>query len=244
MPLRNFFLSSLTPADLATLGPLTKVTLERGEALFEPGDTPRYVFFPVTAVISVVTAMSDGRSVETGTIGCESGAVLLETASEDIVRSRILAQVAGTGLRLPARALRDQLLNNPRLRLLLLRHIRANMLQAEQNAACNVLHHIEARLAKWLLMTGDRTGGQSFQLTQDYMAVMAGAQRTTISAAAAQFKAEGLINYSRGQVTILDRPGLGRRACECYAEIRHGFDGLRLLRHETEEACAAVAGSE
>jgi len=211
-----------------------EVSLSRGDSLFEPGDTASTVFFPSTAVVSVVTVMKDGRSVETGTVGYESVVALLDAVTEESVRSRIFAQVGGVGLRLPAAALRHRLRESPALLQLFLQHARANGLQAEQHVACNVLHQIDARLAKWLLMTADRVGGQSFMLTQDYMAVMTGSQRTTISAAAAALKAEGLIAYSRGNVTILDRRALTERACECYGEVREQFDGLRRLRQDDD----------
>lgn len=231
MIFRNFLLSSLDRADLAVLGPsLTEVSLPRGSTLFEVGDTATTVFFPSTAVVSVVTVMRDGRSVETSTIGCESAVALLDAATDHVVRSRIFSQVGGVGLRLPAAVLRHRLRESPRLLQLFLLHVRANGLQAERNTACNVLHPIDSRLARWLLMTSDRVGGDSFMLTQDYMAVMTGSQRTTISASAATLKAAGLVSYSRGNVTIRDRAALTARACECYAEVRDEFDGLRLLR--------------
>jgi len=236
---RNSFLSALDAADLAALGPsLVEVVLARGDTVFEVGDTPDNVYFPSSAVLSVVTVMSDGRCVETATIGYESGVGLLDAATRDIARSRIFAQVAGSALRLPADVLRNRLRESPLLSQLLLRHVRANALQAEQCAACNVLHDIEARLAKWLLMTADRTGSSNFALTQDYMAVMTGTQRSTISTTAGALKRSGLVSYTRGQVTILDRAGLTRRACECYAEAREQFDGLRILRGEQELAAA------
>lgn len=228
---RNFFLSSLDRADLSALAPsLVEVSLGRGDPIYEPGETAATVYFPSTAAISVVTVMEDGRSVETSTVGCESAVALLDAATEEEVRSRVYAQVPGTAHKLPAAALRHRLRESPRLQRLFLRHVRANALQAEQHVACNVLHQIDARLAKWLLMTADRVGSSSYMLTQDYMAVMTGSQRTTISASAATLKAAGLITYSRGNLTILHRDGLRKRACECYAGTREQFDDLRGLR--------------
>lgn len=218
-----------------------EVALARGDSVFEVGDAPDHIYFPSSAVLSVVTVMSDGRCVETATIGYESGVGLLDAAAGDIMRSRIFAQVAGSALRLPSAVLRNRLRESPRLMRLLLRHVRANALQAELGAACNILHAIDARLAKWLLMTADRTGSSSFMLTQDYMAVMTGTQRSTISTTASVLKRDGLVAYTRGQVTILDRAGLTRRACECYGEAREQFDALRTRGADDESAATHLS---
>lgn len=225
---RNSFLSALGPADISAFGAhLVEVSLSRGETLFEVGDSPNAVYFPGNAVTSIVTVMRDGRCIETSTIGCESGVGLLDAVINENVHSRTFTQIAGSAFRLPSAILRRRAEENSSVLKLLLRHIRANGRQAELSAACNVLHTIDERLAKWLLMTADRTGNANFMLTQDYMAVMAGTQRSTISTAAAALKRAGLVRYARGQVSILDRPGLTRRACECYNEARDQFDGLR-----------------
>jgi hypothetical protein len=108
-----------------------------------------------------------------------------------------------------------------------LSHVRATALQAEQGVACNVAHDVHGRLARWLLMTQDRTGLASFPLTQEYMAVMTGVQRSTVSIVAAGLKKAGIITYSRGDVTVLDRPALERQACECYAVVGQAFEALR-----------------
>lgn len=225
---RNSFLSALDQADISAFGSnLVELSLARGEALFEVGDAPRMVYFPGAAVLSVVTVMKDGRCVETSTIGCESGVGLLDAVLNETVRSRTFTQIAGSAFRLPASVLRRRVEESPAVLDLLLRHVRANSFQAELGAACNVLHTTEERLAKWLLMTADRTGGANFTLTQDYMAVMAGTQRSTISTTATALKRDDLIRYARGQMTILDRPGLAHRACECYQQARGHFEDLR-----------------
>jgi CRP-like cAMP-binding protein len=225
---RNAFLAALEPEDLRAISShLLEIALQRGDTLFEVGDVASSLVFPSSAVISVVTVMADGRCVETATIGHESAVAMLDAATGDSVRSRIFTQVPGAAIRLSAAVFRDRLVESPGFLKLALRHARANGLQSEQHVACNMLHDLDRRLAKWLLMTADRVGGDRFMLTQDYMAVMTGAQRTTVSATAARLKTAGLVAYTRGQVTILDRPGLEHRACECYGEIRSLFDGLR-----------------
>lgn len=205
---------------------LAEVALARGQVLFEVGDEAESVYFPSSAVISIVTVMEDGRSAESHTIGRESGVGLANAASKAPIQSRVFAQVGGGALRLPASALRRQLAVSHTLAAHLMRHVHASLLQAQQFTACNVLHSADQRLARWLLMTADRTGGASFPLTQEYMAVMTGVQRTTVSTLANAFKERGLIRYARGQVEILDDAGLQRASCECARVIRRQFGEL------------------
>jgi CRP-like cAMP-binding protein len=227
---RNSFLSALDSADREALAPsLANVFLTRGDPLFEVGERAVSIYFPLSAVLSVVTMMSDGRCVETGTIGRESGAGLMDGALDEEASSRVFTQVSGLASRLPAWALRGRLRESPELVRLLLTHLRGASRQTELNAACNMVHDLEARLARWLLMTADRTGEDNFTLTQEYMAVMTGAQRTTVSATAAGLKRARLIRYTRGRVCIEDRPGLTARACECYRDARTQFESLQAL---------------
>lgn len=228
MNFRNFLLSCLEESDLKALMPsLTEVSLRQGQILFEVGAAPEHLYFPSSAVLSIVTVLEDGRSVETATIGRESGVALLNAFAMLPIESRIFTQIAGAAFRLPAPALRKQLAESPDLTKLLLRHIHATGAQAQQFVACNVLHSAEQRLARWLLMTADRTGGPSFPLTQEYMAVMIGVQRTTVSTLASGFKDAGLIHYSRGHMEILDPQRLEQAACECAAIAQRRFEELR-----------------
>ncbi len=228
MEFRNSLLAALPKADLAVLLPaLTETSIERGEDLFAAGDEPLQVFFPSNCVLSVVTHMESGQNVESSTVGHETASPLLAALASQPVKSRIFAQIGGGAIRLPAAALRARAEASPALMTLLLRHAAAIGFQSEQGVACNVLHDAPQRLARWILMTQDRTGGRALPLTQDYMAVMTGVQRTTISAVASQLRAAGLIRYSRGTLEVLDRAGLERYACECYGAIREEFDRLR-----------------
>jgi CRP-like cAMP-binding protein len=213
----------------ALLPDLVEVSLAQGQVLFEVGDVAENVYFPSSAVISIVTVMRDGRSAESHTIGRESGVGLVNAAGEAPVQSRVFAQIAGAALRLPAGALRRQLAKSPAMSIHMMRHVHANMLQAQQFTACNVLHSADQRLARWLLMTADRTGSASFALTQEYMAVMTGVQRTTVSTLANGFKERGLIRYSRGHVEILDDAGLEKASCECAGVVRRQFDALERI---------------
>jgi CRP-like cAMP-binding protein len=225
---RNSLLAALADADRAVLLPaLTETSIERGQDLFSPDDPATHVFFPSTCVLSVVTHMASGQNVESSTVGPETATPLLAALAGQRVKARIFAQIGGGAIRIPASVLRGRAAENPALMTLLLRHAAAIGFQAEQGVACNVLHDAPQRLARWILMTQDRTGGRALPLTQDYMAVMTGVQRTTISVVATQLRDAGLIRYSRGNLEVIDRAGLEAYACECYRAIREEFDGLR-----------------
>lgn len=227
MRFRNYLLSGLGREDSEALIPyLTEISLDRGEVLYEPDQPAEVVYFPSNAVLSIVTVMRDGAAVESSTIGHESAAPLLSALDGRPTRSRYFAQIAGAATRLPAAILRARATTSPALMSLLLRHIGANAFQSEQGVACNAVHDAEARLARWILMTHDRLAARSLPLTQDYMAIMTGVQRTTISGLAGELRRAGLIRYARGILEIVDRAGLEARACECYGAIRAEFDQL------------------
>jgi CRP-like cAMP-binding protein len=227
--LLNFFLSALTPDDLSALSVgMTEIVLSAGEVLFEPGHRPDAIYFPGGACISIVTILADGRAVENATLGRESAAGLIEAITERPATARAFAQIAGGAMRVPATLFRTRMQQSPTLAQLTLLHIRANGVQSEQGVACNAAHDVPARLSRWLLMTQDRVGSKTFPLTQDYMAVMTGVQRSTVSLAAGALKKRGVIDYSRGLVTILDRAALQRQACECYGIIGSQFEELRV----------------
>lgn len=229
MKFRNLLLSALSSTDLNRLFPLMQeVALRQGEIVHDAGEAVPGVYFPSSAVLSVVTVMRDGASVETATIGHEGAAGLLAGLTGMGSRNRVFAQIAGGAVRLPANGLREAAMESPALMDLILRAAQASVAEAEQSVGCNALHDATARLARWLLLTQDRTGGGDFPLTQDYMAVMVGVQRTTISAVASDLKARGLIHYTRGNVKVIDRAGLQAAACECYAAVLERYTDLGL----------------
>ena len=231
MEFRNFLLASLHPEDAAVLIPhLREVSLARGAELFDVGSEVATLYFPSSACVSIVNVMRDGKTVETVTVGRESAVLLLEAAADEPSRSRVFAQVAGGAMALPAAAFRKRLAESATLLSLTLRHALASARQAELGVSCNIAHSADGRLARWLLMTQDRTGADTFPLTQDYMAVMTGVQRSTVSNLAADLKREGIIDYSRGSLTIHDRTRLIARSCECYADVEAVFVNLRAMR--------------
>ena len=225
---RNYLLKALSAVDRQAILPhLAEISLERTQVLFEPGDVVEQVFFPSNAVLSIVTVMNDGHAVESSTVGHESATPLLWGLSDVPSKSRVFAQIGGAAMCMPAAVLREKAAESPALTAMLYRHAASLAFQAEQGVACNILHEAPARLARWLLMTQDRTGNRSLPLTQEYMSVMTGVQRTTISAVANQLRSAGLIRFSRGNVEVQNRPALEAFACECYKAIRSEFDGLQ-----------------
>ncbi len=225
---RNRLLAALAPEDYAALAPhLEPVALSVGQVLAGPGEAFAHVYFPETAVLSVIARMADGAGVEVGTVGNEGLAgvsVLLDTEASP---NETLAQIPGTALRVSAAAFTAAVDARPGLRRLLHRYAQAYLTQVAQGAACNRLHGIEARCARWLLMTHDRVGGaDSFPLKQEFLAIMLGVRRAGVTVAAGALQDAGLIRYRRGGIRVLDRAGLEAAACECYGVVRRQFDRL------------------
>ncbi len=182
--------------------------------------------FPNTAVVSVVTVMSDGRTVESDTVGYESVVGVLAALGTSLAISRTFTQIPGSATRLSAARLRRQVDESSVLRRLLVRHSQANLAQAHQSVACNALHSVNQRLSRWLLMSQDRTAAATVQLTQQFLAAMVGVQRTTITKALSDLTQAGLIRRGRGRIVILDRAGLEARSCECYGAVRANLERL------------------
>jgi CRP-like cAMP-binding protein len=224
---RNYFLRALSHSDRKSLEPeLALQELASGEVLYEPDYPVDWVWFPITAVLSVVTVMRDGRAVESDTVGRESAVGILAAISNSVCTSRTFAQVSGQVVRLAAAQLRRQANDSPVLRTLLMRHALANLAQAHQSVACIALHDVRARVSRWLLMSQDRTGSNIVRLTQQYLATMVGVQRTTVTELLAELADAGIVAKSRGRIDILDRAGLEARVCECYHTVQSNFERL------------------
>lgn len=217
MQFRNLLLSRVPDADMALLTKsLVEVPLGRGEKLHDVGEQPGYLYFPGTAVTSVVTVMANGQCVETSTIGFESAPGILCILTNGRARSRVFVQVPGSAMRVPAKLVREIADKSPPFQRLLLGFAEADASHAELSVACNALHQVPERLARWLLLTQDRIGSTAVPLTQEFLAIMLGVQRTTVSTASATLKRAGLIRYARGQIEVIDREGLMKKSCECY----------------------------
>ena len=201
--------------------------LESKQTLFESGARIERVVFPLFGVCSLLATAPDGRSIEVATIGNE-GFVGLPVFLQATLMSahRSIAQIPGEAVVFGAAEFLDLSNSGGPFQAVLLRYAQALMTQIAQNAACNRLHSAEQRCARWLLMTHDRVGGDNFELTQEFLGQMLGAGGQAIGQAARALEARGLISYTGGRITVLDRGGLEAATCECYAVIRAEFDRL------------------
>ncbi len=226
-PVRNQLLASLAPDALAALLPrLTSVVLVTRQGLYTP-DTPiEAVYFPESGMVSLVDNLEDGMRAEVGVIGREGmlGMPLLAGVDSSFVEAQV--QMSGTALHMGAQAFSEELEANAPLRRLLLRYNEALQAQVMQTAACNANHDLEQRLARWLLMAHDRAEGDELPLTQEFMALMLGVHRPSITVTAGILQRAGLIRYAAGRVTVLDRASLEAAACECHGAVRRRFAAL------------------
>jgi CRP-like cAMP-binding protein len=227
MPNRNKLLAALPRKVLQANGELLEpLELQLEQTLHEPGQKIDYVYFPVRGVISMVNEPNPGEIVEFATIGPEGMAgfpVLLGSSS---MPSRSLVQIPGEGFRMRVAALRQMLDESPETNDLMLRYTMALVTQIAQITSCNRLHAVQQRCARWLLQTHDRVDSDSFPLKQEFLAQMLGVHRPSVSVAAGMLQKEGLIEYSRGRITVLDRKGLERASCSCYGFITKEYDRL------------------
>jgi CRP-like cAMP-binding protein len=221
-------LRALSAPDYAALVPsLRRVTLSAGQIVSEPLQPPRHVYFPETAVLSLIVVMSDGAAVEAATVGNEGVAGLSAFLGEGAMSTKCLCQIAGDAQRITAPALVRAVAASPRIAVALRRYTQAFVNQLAQSVACNRLHSIDQRCARWLLMTHDRVGGgDSFDLTQQFLSYMLGVRREGVSAASHYLQELGIIRYRRGHLSVLDRPALERAACECYGATRTDYARL------------------
>ena len=207
---------------------LTYIDLPSHLSLHEPAQDIEFVYFPNRGMVSQVVVTKDGRTVEVGVVGKEGyvGSGLASGLSRSSVREII--QIAGDGFRMMGSALERVLRSAPQLQVLLNRHTGLQGMQVAQTAACNRLHDIRQRLSRWLLMTQDRVGSGMLPITHDFIATMMGTDRTTVSLAAAGMQENGVIDYVRGAVKIVNRRKLEKSACECYSVIQQLEDELGL----------------
>lgn len=217
----NTLLAGLSRNSYAELLPgLVPVTLAFGDVLYEPGDRIREVYFPDRSVVSLLTVVDGRNALEVGLVGHEGMVGIPLALGIDVSPVRALVQGAGPAMRMSAQRFRKAFDASAPLRRGLYRYTYGLMAQITQTAACNRFHHVEARLARWLLMTRDRVGSPDFLLTQEFLAHMLGVRRVGVTTAASTLQRRGLIEYSRGKIRILDAPGLEASACTCYELVR------------------------
>jgi CRP-like cAMP-binding protein len=224
---RNRLLAALPPDDLAQLWPrLEAVELPFRQVLHAPGKPIDAVYFPETGYSSMLAYLEDGDAAEVGMIGREGmvGLPVLLGADHDDIEAMV--QSPGTALRMDAQAFREELERIPAFRTLLLRYALVHHGQVARTAACNGRHHIDQRLARWLLMAHDRAEGNEFPMTHEFLSMMLGVRRAGITVSASQLSKPGFIRYQRGRIEVTDRPGLESVACECYGIVRRDQDRL------------------
>ena len=224
---QNHLLAALSEEEFGQLEPwMEPIGLPRGDILARPGEPIQYAYFPTSGMVSVVALMSRGLGAEVATVGNEGmiGLPIFFGASSSPFH--LMAQLSGHAMRIPAQRLEQVLLTDSRLTALLRTYAQAFFVQTGQNAACNGIHPVSMRAARWLLATHDRAEAGAFYLTQEFLAFMLGVARQSVGIAVGELADRGLISYARGQVRILDRPGLERASCECYSIVRAEFDRL------------------
>ena len=201
------------------LARLKPISLPLRTVLYEPDEAPKYAHFMTSGIASIVSSMSDGASAEVGVWGKEGLVESFHLLGKAKIPNRCFMQMEGTALRMPFKELQKEFLESKELRDAVLQCVQSQGFILGQLAACNRLHEAEQRLARWLLMVRDRVESESYYLTQEFLANMLGARRTTVTAAAGALQRRGLISYSRGRIRIVDAAGLENAACECYRTV-------------------------
>jgi CRP-like cAMP-binding protein len=237
----NRLLGLLPARDYARLRPhLQRIPLTYRQSLYRADKPIGFVYFIETGVGSLVNTMTNGEATEVGTIGNEGMVGLPLVWGDDQAPTSVYVQVPGAGLRMPAALFNRELARSASMRAVMQRYGHAFFNQVAQSAACIHFHSLQQRCCRWMLMTHDRMQADQFLLTQEFLAMMLGVQRTGVSAAAGALQQAGLIRYRRGNVTIIDRGGLERRSCECYGVSKREFDRLLGGRPTPRSAPAGV----
>ena len=223
---KKHLLAALPAAEWQLWSPkLESAEMPLGHVLYESGQSLSHVYFPTTAIVSLLYVMENGTSAEIAVVGNEGLVGVSVFMGGETTPSRALVQSAGLAYRLDARFLKDAFRRAPVLRLLL-RYTQALITQMAQTAACNRHHTLDQQLCRWLLLSRDRLNSDELVMTQDLIANMLGVRREGVTAAAGRLQQAGLIRYARGHITLLDRVGLERRSCECYAVVKKEYQRL------------------
>lgn len=225
----NRLLAALPREIHARLRPaLQPVAFALGDVVYDTGGRIAHVYFPTTAVVSLIYTMENGATAEMGLVGNEGLVGIALFMGGETTPNQAVAQVAGGALRMKAQALLEEFRRGGPFQLALLRYTQALITQISQTAVCNRLHPVEKRLCRWLLLTRDRVPSDEILMTQEFIAHMLGVRREGVTAAAHHLQEAGLIRYARGHITILDRARLEAAVCECYGVVKTELD--RLLR--------------
>jgi CRP-like cAMP-binding protein len=226
-PKQNHLLAALPEAEYVRLLPdLELIPMPLEWALYESGDRLGYMYFPTTSIVSLLYVMQSGASAEIAIAGNEGLVGISLFMGGESTPSRAVVQSAGDGYRLKAEVLKKEFAAGGNLQHLALRYTQALITQMAQTAVCNRLHALDQQLCRWLLLSLDRLPGNELRMTQELIANMLGVRREGVTEAAGRLQAAGLIHYSRGKITVLDRPKLEQRVCECYGVVKKEFDRL------------------
>ena len=205
---------------------LELVLMSLGEVIYESGTTLEYLYFPITAIVSLLYVMQDGASAEIAVVGNEGLVGVSIFMGGESTPSRAVVQSAGVGCRIKSQFLKDEFDKSGPVLHLLLRYTQALITQMAQTAVCNRHHSLDQQLCRWLLLSLDRLQGDELVMTQELIANMLGVRREGVTEGALKLQGVGLIRYARGHITVLDRQGLEARTCECYAVVKREYDRL------------------
>jgi CRP-like cAMP-binding protein len=226
-PKQNHLLAALPPIDYVRLLPdLELISMPLGWAVYESGGHLGYLYFPTTSIVSLLYVMENGASAEIAITGNEGLVGISLFMGGESTPSRAVVQSAGNGYRLEASILKNEFALGGNLQHLALRYTQALLTQMAQTAVCNRHHALDQQLCRWLLLSLDRLQGNELLMTQELIANMLGVRREGVTEAAGKLQHDGLIHYSRGHITVLDRAKLEQRVCECYAVVKKEFDRL------------------
>ena len=226
-PKQNHLLASLPAADYARLlSELELVPMPLGWSVYESGGHQGYVYFPTNSIVSLLYVMENGSSAEMAVTGNEGVVGIALFMGGETTPSRAVVQSAGHAYRLKAAVLKREFEHGGALQHLLLRFTQALITQMSQTAVCNRHHSVVQQLCRWLLLSMDRLPGNELRMTQELIANMLGVRREGVTEAAGKLQEAGLINYSRGHITVLNRPKLEKQVCECYAVVKREVDRL------------------
>jgi CRP-like cAMP-binding protein len=226
-PLENRLLAMLPKEEMEHLLPhLENVSLALGEVIYESGGQQSHIYFPTTAIISLLYMMENGSSAEMGVAGNEGLVGVALFMGGDSVPNRAVVQSAGEAFRMKTKVLQAEFARSGTFQRLLLRYTQALMTQMSQTAVCNRLHTVEQQLCRWLLLSRDRLNTDELVMTQELIANMLGVRREGVTHAAQRLQATGLVSYVRGRITILDRSGLEATVCECYRVVKDEYNRL------------------
>jgi CRP-like cAMP-binding protein len=225
---KNHILNALPDEDYERLHPhLEPVKLTLGQVIYHPDEPIKYVYFPDNVMCSVIATTADGQCAEIGVIGREGVVGVDVLMGVDSTSNECMIQLADGALRIKTRIIRKEFKQNGALHDILLCYMHALMMQISQTALCNRLHSVEQRLSRWLLMCHDRSASDELTLTQEFLSIMLGVNRPTVTNAALFLQGGGFIKYTRGKLTITDREGLEDFACDCYDMVKPEYDRLK-----------------